>query len=91
MTNPLVRGWRWWFAIPVSVRFAIGLWLALLIGVTVRAAVQGVNAQSVVPIYLAAGERWLRSELLYPTDTGHDLYRNPPGADYPSKCSPLCD
>lgn len=77
--NPFLRAWRWWFAIPISIRCAIGFWITLLLGVFIRVTIQPIDAQSVVPIYLAAGERWVHSELLYPAVTGHDLYRNPPG------------
>lgn len=71
--------WRWWFGIPLALRVAISVWLALLIGVLVRVLVQKSTAQSVVPIYLTAGERWLASAPLYPPIPGTDLYRNPPG------------
>lgn len=61
-----------------STRLALGIWCVLLAGVFGRVAFSNVGAQSVVPIYLAAGERWLASEPLYPPITGFDLYRNPP-------------
>ena len=71
--------WRRWFAIPRPLRVAVGVWVALLAGVSVRVLVQPAAKQSVVPIYLTGGERWLASEPLYPPIPGMDLYRNPPG------------
>ncbi len=67
------------FAIPLSVRIAVSVWVALLVGVGVRVLIQPAAKQSVIPIYLTGGERWLNSEPLYPPIPGLDLYRNPPG------------
>jgi hypothetical protein len=78
MTSAVVRGWRWWFAIPLSLRVAVGVWIALLVGVFVRVLIQPPDAQSVVPIYLLAGEQWRTGGTLY-HKSGLDLYRNPPG------------
>ncbi len=79
MTSAIGRAGRWWFAVPLSLRIAVGVWVALLVGVSVRVLIQPAAKQSVVPIYLTGGERWLRSEPLYPPIPGTDLYRNPPG------------
>jgi hypothetical protein len=70
---------RRWFAIPWLTRCAIGLWLALILGVSGRVLASSVTSQSVIPIYQVAGERWLRGEPLYPPIPGMDIYRNPPG------------
>jgi hypothetical protein len=59
--------------------FALSIWMALIVGVSARIILQKPGAQTVLPIYLAAGERWLDSDALYPAVSGHDLYRNPPG------------
>jgi hypothetical protein len=74
------------YAAPVVTRsrfawswIAIGVWVLVLTGVGVRVAVQKAERQSVVPIYLTGGERWLHGESLYPPILGMDLYRNPPG------------
>ena len=64
--------------IPFSVRLAWTLWLVLVAAVGVRVAVSKPTSQTVVPIYLAAGERWLRGESLYAPVQGLDVYRNPP-------------
>jgi len=66
------------FAIPFSVRLAWTLWLALAAAVGVRVAVSKPTSQTVMPIYLAAGERWLRGESLYGPTPGTDVFRNPP-------------
>lgn len=79
MTSAAVRAWRWWFAIPLSLRIAVGVWIALLVGVFVRVLIQPPMTQSVVPIYLYAGEQWRAGGPLYHQKTGMDLYRNPPG------------
>lgn len=70
--------WRRWFALPLPTRTAVGVCLAVFVAVFVRVLVQGPNSQTVVPIYLGAGERWLAGVTLYHLHTGHDLYRNPP-------------
>ena len=74
---PLLRSY--WLALPASSRWAVVLWAALLVGVAVRVAVSKPTSQTVVPIYLAAGERWRAADNLYALDTGLDVYRNPPG------------
>lgn len=63
---------------PLSVRLAVILWTALAVVVTVRVVVSKPGAQSVVPIYLKAGERWLRGESLYQPILWEDLFHNPP-------------
>lgn len=79
MSNVVARCWRWWFAIPMSLRFAVGVWLALLLGVFIRVAVSTPEQQSVVPIYLLAAERMKANENLYADPPpGMDIYRNPP-------------
>lgn len=77
----LTQAYRWWFALPLLTRWAIVLWFALLAGVSGRVLVSPPTAQTVLPIYLGAGERWLAGEPLYPAafQTGGDVYRNPPG------------
>ena len=77
--NAIVRGVRAWFAIPLMLRVAIGLWLALFFGVLGRVVFSPVTSQSVVPIYLGAGERWLEAKPLYGVVCDDDLFRNPPG------------
>lgn len=75
MTN-----WRRWMAIPLSTRWAICIWVLLLLGVFSRVAVARPSAQSVVPVYTLAGERWWNGEPLYaPPPIWMDVYRNPPG------------
>lgn len=64
--------------IPFSVRLAWTLWLVLAAAVGVRVAVSKPTSQTVMPIYLAAGERWLRGESLYAPAQTLDVYRNPP-------------
>ncbi len=68
---------RFW-TIPFSVRLAWTLWLVLAAAVGIRVAVSKPTSQSVMPIYLAAGDRWLRGESLYAPVPGLDVYRNPP-------------
>lgn len=66
------------FRIPFAVRLAATLWVALLVGVGVRIVMQKPGAQSVVPIYRTAGERWVAGEDVYAWHPGLDAYRNPP-------------
>jgi hypothetical protein len=68
-----------WFALPAGIRLAVGVWALLLVAVCVRVAVSRPTAQTVLPIYLAAGERWAGGETLYVSVPGLDVYRNPPG------------
>jgi len=67
------------FRIPFFVRLAVTLWVALVAGVGIRVAVSNPRAQSVVPIYRTAGERWAAGEDVYAWHPLHDVYRNPPG------------
>ena len=60
-------------------RVGLTLWVVLLAVVTVRVAVARPGAQSVVPIYQVAGERYSSGAPLYDPIPGRDLYRNPPG------------
>jgi len=61
-------------------RFALAIWVLVLAGVFGRVAVARIGAQSVVPIYTMAGERWWNGEPLYAAPPpGMDVYRNPPG------------
>jgi hypothetical protein len=66
-------------SLPLVSRIALTLWIALILGVTGRVAFSKSTSQTVVPIYLAAGERWNAAGDLYAMDTGLDIYRNPPG------------
>jgi len=66
------------FSIPFSVRLAWTLWVVLVAAIGVRVAVSKPTSQTVVPIYLAAGERWLHGESLYGPAQLLDVYRNPP-------------
>ena len=80
MSNRVVRAWRWWFAIPMSLRFAVGIWIALFLGVFGRVAVSKPEQQSVLPVYLYGAERLLAGELMYtrPAPPIPDVFRNPP-------------
>lgn len=63
----------------MSLRFAVGVWVAVLLGVFGRVAFSRPDQQSVVPIYLHAAERLKANENLYaPSPPGMDIYRNPP-------------
>lgn len=75
-----MSNWRRWMAIPLPTRWAVCIWVILLVGVFSRVAVARTSAQSVVPIYTLAGERWWNGESLYaPPPVWMDVYRNPPG------------
>ena len=78
---PLRRWFSRWMALPLSVRWAILLWFALLAGVTGRVLASPPTSQSVVPIYRQAAERWQAGTTLYVYELGMpiDVYRNPPG------------
>lgn len=76
-----------WVALPLAGRLAVALWVVLLVGVTVRVLASKPRSQTVVPIYLVAGERWLAGEALYPREPGLDIYRYPPG--FAAAISPL--
>ncbi len=70
---------EFWKSLPRSGKLAVGLWVALIAGVTGRVAFSKPGSQSVVPIYRIAGERWLAGSPLYDLIPGQDVYRNPPG------------
>jgi Glycosyltransferase family 87 len=72
------KAWAWWWAIPLMIRVAICVWFVMLLGVSLRVLLSRPGSQSVLPIYLAAAQRWQHGEQLYPPITGYDLYRNPP-------------
>jgi hypothetical protein len=74
----LARSRARWFALPLASRWAVVVWVALVAGVLVRVAASKPRSQTVVPIYLTAGQRWLASEDLYAPAAGLDVYRNPP-------------
>ena len=60
-------------------RLAVGVWVALLLGVAGRVLFAPVRSHTVVPIYLGAAERWVGGESLYAANWPLDVYRNPPG------------
>lgn len=70
---------RGWLTPRTALWVAISVWVLMLLGVFGRVAVSRPEKGSVVPIYLAGGERWLAGEPLYGYVPGLDLYRNPPG------------
>lgn len=59
-------------------RIALIVWVLLLAGVTLRVAASHPHSQTVVSIYLAAGERWLAGDPLYAPHPQLDIFRNPP-------------
>lgn len=75
----LARAWHhfWWQYGSVE-RSAWIAWALLLAAVGIRVAVSRATSQTVVPIYLVAGERWLGRADLYSPIPAMDLYRNPP-------------
>ena len=78
MSNRLLATWKAWMALPLSTRWAVIVWFALIAGVTGRVATSKPTSQTVIPIYLVAGERWLHAENLYAPIPEFDVYRNPP-------------
>jgi hypothetical protein len=64
--------------LPLTVRLAVVAWVTLLVGVGVRVAVSHPWSQSVVPIYLHAGQQWRAGADIYAPTMIHDVYRNPP-------------
>lgn len=58
---------------------ACWVWVTMTAGVIGRVVASPPLKQSVVPIYLTAGQAWRNGSPLYFTPTGLDLYRNPPG------------
>ena len=59
-------------------RAGVVVWVVALTGIAGRVCVARPGAQSVVPIYAAAGEHFARAEPLYDYRPPLDLYRNPP-------------
>jgi hypothetical protein len=59
-------------------RFAVVLWLAILIGVTVRAALAAPTSGSVFTIYTAAAHAWIAGDDLYTLDFSKPCYRYHP-------------
>src|SRR5262245_34735219 len=60
-------------------RLSVTLRPVLLIGVTGKVRFAPVRSHTVVPIYIAAAERFARGEPLYVSTPPLDWYRNPPG------------
>jgi hypothetical protein len=67
-----------WLALPLASRWAVVIWLALVGGVLGRVLASKPRSQTVVPIYLVAGQRWVASEDLFEPIPGLDLFRYPP-------------
>ena len=63
---------------PLLFRCGLTLWFILIVAVAVRVAVDRPTAQTVVPIYRAAGVRWTAGDDLYEPVVHGDVYRNPP-------------
>ena len=78
MSQRLLATWKAWMALPLSLRWAVIVWFALIAGVTGRVVTSKPTSQTVIPIYLVAGERWLHAENLYAPIPEFDVYRNPP-------------
>jgi hypothetical protein len=68
-----------WLALSPASRLAIVAWVAVTAGVFGRVLASPPRSQTVVPIYLTAGQKWCESADLYQYSPGLDLYRNPPG------------
>lgn len=60
-------------------RWALAVWVVLVVAIVLRIALAGPNSGTVVPIYLKAGERWIAGENIYAAFWPLDVYRNPPG------------
>jgi len=58
-------------------RSAIGVWVALVIGVSFRAAIAKPGAGSVLPIYQKAALDWLEGRNLYKNDSGEPYRYHP--------------
>ena len=69
----------WFRGLHPMQRLAVVMWFWLIVGVSGRVAVSKPFVQSVMPIYLDAGQRWVAGEDLYAFKPPHDVYRNPPG------------
>jgi hypothetical protein len=68
-----------WLALSPASRVAVVVWVSVTAGVFGRVLGSPPRSQTVVPIYLAAGQKWRDSKDLYRPTPGLDLYRNPPG------------
>ncbi len=71
--------WRRQFGPNLPRWVAFWVWVAMTAGVLGRVIAVPPERGSVVPIYLAGGERWLAGDPLYQIVPGLDIYRNPPG------------
>ncbi len=71
--------WRRQLGPNLPLWVAFWVWVGMTAGVIGRVIVASPTSNSVVPIYLVAGERWLATEPLYAPIPGLDIYRNPPG------------
>jgi hypothetical protein len=67
-----------WLALPLASRWAVIVWAALVGGVLGRVVASKPRSQTVVPIYLVAGQRWVASKDLFEPIPGLDLFRYPP-------------
>ena len=77
-TRPMSRPPGWFARSPLTARLAVLAWAALLAGVGVRVAASHPWSQSVVPVYLYAGQQWAAGADVYAPNVYHDAYRNPP-------------
>lgn len=71
--------WRRQFGPNLPHWVSFWVWVAMTVGIIGRVIVVPPERGSVVPIYLAGGERWLAGEPLYSVVPGLDIFRNPPG------------
>jgi hypothetical protein len=68
-----------WSSLPATARLAVVAWVGVAAGVFGRVLFSPPRSQTVVPIYLAAGQKWRDAADVYEKAPGLDLYRNPPG------------
>ena len=59
-------------------RWAILVWIVLIVSVCGRLAFATPGSGTVVPIYVGAAERWRNAEDIYAPQPPLDVYRNPP-------------
>ena len=64
--------------VSVTARIALGLWVALCVGVTGRLILSKSNKNSVVPIYLRASQDWIDGRDPYRVVIESDSFRYPP-------------
>jgi len=69
----------YWLALPLASRVAVLVWIVLIGGIGGRVIFSKPTSQTVLPIYLTAGQRWITGDDLYAPIPGQDAYRNPPG------------